>query len=81
MSEYDEAEDPNTPPETLALLAEDEEEWWVRRGVAENLSTQADTLNQLAQDDEGYVRIVDARTTHTPAPTIVLLTGEEDKKI
>jgi len=49
------AENPNTPPEILTLLAQDED-WDVRRRVAQNPNTPAEILTILARDKDGIVR-------------------------
>jgi hypothetical protein len=49
------AYNPNTPPETLTILARDED-WRVRRGVAYNPTTPPETLTILARDEDSDVR-------------------------
>jgi hypothetical protein len=49
------AKNPNTPPETLTILARDEDSD-VRRGVANNPNTPPETLTILARDENSDVR-------------------------
>jgi hypothetical protein len=49
------AQDPSTPPATLAKLAKDAS-WCVRLQVARNPKTPLATLAELAGDDECFVR-------------------------
>jgi hypothetical protein len=55
MSNYDIAKNPNTPPEILARLANDNN-WGVRCRVAENLNTSPETLERLANDEDYCIR-------------------------
>ena len=48
------AENLNTPPEILALLAKDTE-WYVRCMVAQNPSTSSEILALLAKDEDSSV--------------------------
>ena len=45
---------PNTSPETLALLAKDED-WSIRYYVAKNPNTSPEVLALLANDEDSYV--------------------------
>jgi hypothetical protein len=69
MSNYDLdldlAWNPNTPPETLDLLANDVD-WIVRWYVAENPNTQSETLERLANDSDYCVRWCVATNPNTP---------------
>ena len=49
------AENPNTPQETLRLLATDNSPY-VRRRVAQNPNTSQELLGILATDKDSYVR-------------------------
>jgi 3-methyladenine DNA glycosylase AlkC len=51
--------------EQLALLANDEN-WYVRRGVAFNPNTPTEVLERLANDNEWYVRRWVANNPSTP---------------
>lgn len=51
----DYARNPNTPPETLHLLAQ-EANFWVRLNVASNPNTPLKALELLAQDDSFFIR-------------------------
>ena len=72
MSKVEQAENPNTPPETLVQLASDED-WRVRRGVAENPSTPAAALVQLASDEDWRVRKTAAQNPSTPTEILARL--------
>ena len=54
------ANNPNTPPETLAELAKDED---VCIAAVKNPNTPPETLAELAKDEELYVR---TKTTENP---------------
>ena len=60
ISTFDQAKNPNTPPEVLEVLATDEEPN-VRRWVAQNPNTSPEVLEILATDDNFYVRCAVAR--------------------
>jgi hypothetical protein len=49
------AVNPNTPPETLTILARDKDAG-VRSGVASNPNTPPETLTILARDENCWVR-------------------------
>ena len=74
------AENPNTPIETLKLLAKDED-WLVRSFVAINSSTPIETLNLLAGDENRYVRYGVAQNPNTPPEILNLLAKDEDVDI
>jgi len=59
------AKNPNTPPETLSMLAKDEE-GSVRAEVAGNPKTPQETLSMLAKDKDKYVMAEVARNPNTP---------------
>jgi len=54
---WDIARNPNTLPETLAVLSTNES-WMVRWRVASNPSTPIETLKILATDADGRVRML-----------------------
>jgi hypothetical protein len=56
------AVDPNTPPETLAILSTNMA-WSVRWYVADNPNTPLKTLAQLATDEDHRVRYCAARNS------------------
>ena len=58
------AKNPNTPIETLNLLATDED-FFVRCNVATNLTTPVETLNLLATDKDYNVRCYVADNPNT----------------
>jgi hypothetical protein len=62
---FDLARNPNTPPETLDRLANDEDAD-VRYWVAWNPHTLPETLESLANDDAWYVRCAVAWNPNTP---------------
>jgi hypothetical protein len=55
MNKFELAQNPNTPPETLTILARDEGVG-VRCSVADNPNTPPEILTILARDEDGYVR-------------------------
>ena len=55
----------NTPPEVLAYLANDKDEW-VRIGVAWNKNTPPEVLAKLVEDVDRGVRRGVARNKNTP---------------
>ena len=55
MTKERQARNPNTPAETLTILAQDEDVG-VRRSVAWNPNTPPETLTLLAQDEKWSVR-------------------------
>jgi hypothetical protein len=65
MNKFEQAGDPNTPPEVLEQLATDEE-YWVRRGVACHSNTSPKALEQLATDEHYGVRYNVAQNPNTP---------------
>lgn len=66
MSNYQLAINTATSPEILALLANDEDWWVVRQGVAYNTNTPPETLELLANDEDPWVREEVARNPNTP---------------
>jgi hypothetical protein len=71
------ANNPNTPPETLTILARDED-WRVRYGVACNPNTPPETLTILARDGDSYVRHGVAKNPNTPPETLTILARDVD---
>jgi hypothetical protein len=65
MSNYHLARNPNTSAETLARLANDDDDS-VRRGVAINPNTPPETLERLANDEKWSVRYYVTRNPNTP---------------
>ena len=65
MNKLEFAKNPNTPAETLAELAKDED-LIVRINVADNPNTPAETLAELAKDEDIYVRRRAASNPNTP---------------
>ena len=59
------ADNPNTPPEILTILARDEY-WSVRYGVARNPNTPPEILTILARDENDYVRWGVAQNPNSP---------------
>jgi hypothetical protein len=66
------ARNPNTPPETLTILARDEDSY-VRWGVARNPNTPPETLTILARDENSDVRYWVAWNPNTPPETLTIL--------
>ena len=60
MNKLELANNPNTPPETLTILARDEDSY-VRYSVAQNPNTPPETLTFLARDEDYWVRCGVAR--------------------
>ena len=75
---------PATPADTLAQLADDEDEW-VRQAVAENPNTPADTLIdgllQFANSSYTLLRETAAKHLNTPADILSILARDEDKSV
>jgi hypothetical protein len=70
------AQNPNTPPETLTLLARDENED-VRCYVAQNPNTPPEILTLLARDKDGDVRWGVALNHNTPPEILTILARDE----
>ena len=66
------AQNPNTPPETLAALAKDED-WSMRWIVAYNPNTPPETLAALAKDEDYTVRLRVAQQFNTPPEVLAAL--------
>jgi len=81
---YDEkiklALNPNTPAETLKVLATDEDSY-VRSFVAKNPNTPVETLKVLATDEYPGVRCWVARNPNIPAETLKVLATDEYSSI
>jgi hypothetical protein len=71
---------PNTPPETLTLLARDED-LSVRCRVALNPNTPTETLTILARDEDWGVRWSVAWNPNTPSESLVILAQDEDDDV
>ena len=71
------AENPNTSPEILTLLAKDRG-WSVRREVARNPHTSSEILALLAKDKEWTVRWKVAENPNTSSEILALLAKDED---
>ena len=71
------AKDPNTPQETLTILATDDD-WSVRCGVAQNPNTPQELLKILTTDDDWSVRYEVARNQNTSQETLKLLDTDEN---
>ena len=74
------AQNTSTPPEAIALLAQDADAS-VRRYAAQNTSTPAEALVLLAQDQNTSVRYYVALNTNTPAEALALLARDQDASI
>jgi hypothetical protein len=74
------AENHNTPPEVLRVLAQDENDD-VRIYVAENPNVPVDVLKVLAQDENDDVRSYVARNPNTSPETLQILAQDENKYI
>jgi hypothetical protein len=70
------ARNPNTPPETLDRLANDEDSS-VREGVAYNLNTSPETLDLLANDKKSHVRCMVAQNPNTSPESLERLANDE----
>jgi hypothetical protein len=64
-SKYIMARSPNTSPETLDRLANDEDNW-IRCYVVENPNTLPETLARLADDKHGGIRCLVTQNPNTP---------------
>ena len=74
---YELARNPNTSPETLAMLAKDIE-WVVRASVAKNPNASPETLAMLAKDIEWGVRASVAENPNTSPDLLRILSKDED---
>jgi len=74
------AQNPSTPPEILAELAKDKDEF-VRINVAGNPETPPEILVELAKDIDKYVRIRVAYNPNTPPESLVELAKDEDEEV
>ena len=72
------AQHPNTPQETLAILATDEDSW-VRFWVARHPNISQDTLAVLATDKDSRVRywVVENSNATEMIRRLVLMTNEQ----
>lgn len=71
------ARDPETSPGMLGVLSNDENEW-VRVGVAVNLSTPVDILSMLSTDTSSNVRDAVATNPHCPVIILFKLIDDDD---
>jgi len=71
------SKNPNTPPETLDRLANDNI-WDVRWYVAWNSNTKTETLERLAKDEDYCVRCGVAQNPNTTTETLERLANDED---
>ena len=71
------AENPATPGDVLAKLADDPK-WWIRKAVAANPSTPIDVLEKLA---EGVNSVKGGAATNPNLPTALLLKLSEDEDV
>ena len=60
MTKLEQAQNRNTSPEILSVLATDED-WLIRCRVAQNPNTLPETLSVLATDEDSWVRHYAAR--------------------
>lgn len=74
------AENPNTPSETLAILARDKK-WNVRCGVAANPNTSPETLVLLAKDDTSNIRKYVAKNLNTLPETLTRLASDKNSYV
>jgi 3-methyladenine DNA glycosylase AlkC len=71
------AQNPNTPQETLQVLATDEHPY-VRRGVAHNPNTPQETLKVLATDEDYCVRYWVAKNPNYKKQTLELTSTQHE---
>ncbi len=74
------AKNPNTPVETLNVLATDKNSG-VRSCVARNPNTPAETLNVLATDKNSYVRYGVTRNPNAPVETLNVLATDKNSYV
>jgi len=74
------SESQNASPEILEELAEDEDKY-VRRGVAEHPSTPAEILMKLAEDEDKWVRQNVVENPRTPVEVLVRLAEDKDEDV
>ena len=76
-NKYELAQNPNTLPETLKVLATDEDPY-VRYDVAKNPNTPVETLKFLETDKDSSVRCKVALNPNTLPETLKVLATDED---
>jgi len=74
------ADNPNTPPEILTVLASDED-WGVRYRVAQNPNTPPEILTILARDKDEDVRWGVAQNPNTPPEILTILARDENENV
>ncbi len=74
------AENPNTPPEILTILARDKD-WDVRYEVAWNPNTPPEILTILARDESVGVRYGVANNPNTPPEALTILARDKDEYV
>ena len=80
MNNCDLAENPNTPPETLDRLANDNNAT-VRWRVAANPNTSSETLDRLSYDEEWCVRECVARNPNTTQESLKNLANDNNRVV
>ncbi|MCK4359421.1 MAG: hypothetical protein KAW92_11910, partial [Candidatus Cloacimonetes bacterium] len=78
VEKREQAENPNTPPETLAELAKGEEFRWE---VAGNPSTPSETLAELVKTEEESIRYRIADNPNTSPETLAELAKDENRYV
>jgi hypothetical protein len=76
VEKYELAKNPNTPVETLKVLATDKD-FWVRSRVAQNPNTPVETLKVFATDEFPWVRWGVAQNPNTPVETLKVLATDK----
>ena len=81
MTKLSQAQNPNTSPETLSVLATDDY-WVIRWAVARNPNTSPETLQVLATDEDRCVRRGAGRHPNATEliRRLVLMTNTQEEK-
>jgi hypothetical protein len=72
------AGNPNTPPETLAKLYNDDGFYW---NIAGNPNTPPAILTELSKKPDCHIRYNVARNPNTPPATLTKLSNDPDKNV
>ena len=74
------AENSNTPPEALIILAKDKN-WNIRYRVAQNSNTPPEALIILAKDEDLDVRLCVAENSNTPPEALMILAKDKERSV
>ena len=80
MTNFELARNPNTPPEILARLANDND-YYVIQYVAGNPNTPPETLERLANDEDYGVLYCVAENPNTPQESLKNLANDNNRTV